>query len=160
MKNFPTRVNLDEKTRAHLGQVLDVTLGTTLDLASQVKQAHCTIRGPVFVARHELFDDLADHLRGWSDDIAERAATLGMYPNGTVRMASKSSQLTDWDTDLVNGDAVVKALADRYGRYCSMMREMVGEADKSKDPATEDLFTEILRAAEMDLWFLESQLER
>jgi len=158
MTTFPTRVSLAPEIRTHLGQVLDVTLGTTLDLASQVKQAHWTIRGPHFIARHELFDDLAAHLRAWSDDLAERAATLGMSPHGTVRLASKTSRLPDYDLDAVDGRAHVEALANRYGRYCSMMREMIGEAEKAKDPATEDLMTEILRGAEQDLWFLESQI--
>lgn len=156
MTTFQTRIDLSPEVRTHLCKVLDVCLGTTLDLASQVKQAHWTIRGPQFISRHELFDDLADHLRDWSDDLAERAAALGERPHGTVRQTASTSQIPDYDMDAIEGRDHVKALSKRYGKYCAMMREMVGESQKAKDPATEDILTEVLRGAEQDLWFLEA----
>lgn len=159
MTKFSTRVDLDESKRNALVEGLNITLGTTLDLFSQVKHAHWNIKGAQFVARHELFDQLADHLRGWADDVAERATTLGGYAEGTIRQAAKCTHLPEYDMNATGGRAHVLALAERYGKYCSLVREMVGTAQKHGDPATEDLFTEVLRAAEMDLWFLEAHLQ-
>ena len=56
---FSNHVSLPEKTKTQLIQTLNIALATTLDLHSQVKQAHWNIKGPQFFARHELFDNLA-----------------------------------------------------------------------------------------------------
>lgn len=159
MTRFKTRIDLDKTTRGKLVDRLNLALCTTLDLSSQVKQAHWNIKGPTFLSRHALFDDLSDHLRGWSDNIAERATALGGYADGTVRDSAKNSALPAYDKDAIQGRAHVHTLAERYGKYTGMLREMVIDAENMKDVVTEDLLTEVLRGAEMDLWFLEAQLE-
>jgi len=156
---FNTRVNLDSAARERLIQILNVSLGTVMDLRTQVKQAHWNIKGAQFVARHELFDDLADHAAGWADDIAERAVTLGGYATGTVRLAAEVSRLPEYDLKAVDGTSHVRALADRYGRFAALMREGIGDVQKIADPSTEDLMTEVLREAEKDMWFLEAHLQ-
>ena len=153
---FPTRIDLNETTRADLARGLNVSLASTFDLFTQVKQAHWNLKGAQFVARHELFDDLAKHLRKWGDKLAERVTTLGGYAQGTARLASELSVLPEYDLDAVDGGQHLDALIDRYGLYCAAMRKMVSGANGLGDPATEDLFTEILRDAETDLWFLEA----
>lgn len=156
-KKFSTRIDVEEGRRAKLIDDLNITLATTLDLATQVKQAHWNIKGAQFVARHELFDQLALHLRDWSDTIAERATTLGGYATGTARQAAKLSKIPEYDLEAVGGRSHITALADRYGSYCKLIRNKLGES--GDDPVTEDIYTEILRGAEMDLWFLEAHLQ-
>jgi starvation-inducible DNA-binding protein len=156
---FPTRVRLADDTRAMLVKGLNVSLASTFDLHSQVKQAHWNLKGAQFVARHELFDDLADHLRGWTDDLAERATTLGGYAEGTTRRSAERSVIPEYDLRAVDGRQHLQALAERYGAYCGHIRELVDATQQLGDPATEDLYTEILRDAEMDLWFLEAHLQ-
>ncbi len=156
---FNTRVNLDPTTRQSLVQLLNTALGTSVDLRTQIKQAHWNIKGAQFVARHELFDDLADHAATWTDDIAERAVTLGGYAHGTSRLSAERSRLPEYNLRAVDGATHVKALADQFGRYAAFMREGVHETQRLQDPGTEDLLTEILRDAEKDMWFLEAHLQ-
>lgn len=153
---FSTAVDLSAPTRVELVRGLNAALASTIDLQSQVKQAHWNIKGAQFVARHELFDELARHLREWADDLAERATTLGGYAEGTVRLASKQSVLREYELDAVEGGAHVASLIQRYGTYVSHLRKCVSGAVALGDPATEDLFIEVLRGAEKDLWFLEA----
>jgi DNA-binding ferritin-like protein len=47
-----------------------------LEGRTQVKQAHGNLRGPTFIAIHELFDKVTDVVEGYSDKIAERARSL------------------------------------------------------------------------------------
>lgn len=155
---FSNHVSLPEVTKAQLNQTLNVALATTLDLHSQVKQAHWNIKGPQFFARHELFDNLATKLREYADAIAERAATMGGYANGTVRLGAEASKLPEYDLRAVDGKQHVKTLVDRYGTYTAFIRDAVREASDKEDPATEDLYTEVLRGTELDMWFLESHL--
>ena len=51
-----TRNNLDEKTRQASVELLNARLADGIDLALAVKQAHWNLRGPQFIAIHELLD--------------------------------------------------------------------------------------------------------
>jgi starvation-inducible DNA-binding protein len=159
IRTFNTRINLDENTRSALIEKGNALLASTLDLQSQVKQAHWNIKGPQFFARHELFDDLAKHLREWSDDLAERVSTLGGQARGTVRLAGESSRLREYDVEAVDGRRHLQVLAERYGDYTRIIREMLESKSVRDDVVTEDLLTEIARGSELDMWFLESHLQ-
>src|ERR1700730_9847449 len=70
-----TANTLSKNIRAKSVAVLNRHLAATIDLHAQVKQAHWNVRGPTFIAIHELFDKVADAVEGHSDTIAERAGT-------------------------------------------------------------------------------------
>lgn len=158
MTRFSTHVSIPDDKREMLITTLNEALATNLDLMLQVKQAHWNIKGPWFVSRHELFDTLAERLREQGDDLAERVATLGGYARGTVRLAAEGSTLPEYDLDAVRGEKHVATLVERYGAYAKLLRRGIGRTQEAKDPASEDLLTEALRASETDLWFLESHL--
>lgn len=152
--SYKTRVALPESTRSELITQLNIAVATAFDLASQVKQAHWNVKGPQFFSHHQLFDKLAKGLRKSVDKFAERATTLGGYALGTVRLATERSQLPEYDLGAVSTNQHITALVERYALYCRLLRE---SAEKSgSDLATQDLFVETLREAELDLWFLES----
>lgn len=155
---FPSHVDVPEEDRTKLINGLNKSLATSLDLYSQVKQAHWNIKGPQFFARHELFDKLATRVLEWADEFAERAATLGGYAKGTLRLGTASSEIEEYDLSAIDGTQHVRALVDRYATFAERLRVRVKEAHDADDAATEDLFVEVLRAAELDMWFLESHL--
>lgn len=152
---FMTHVAIGPEARVAMVDLLNITMATTIDLYTQVKQAHWNIKGPQFVSRHLLFDDLAEHLRHWADTLAERIAALGGYARGTARCASQATTLTEYNLNAVDGKAHIQALTIAYGAYGTMLR---GQLERIDDPVTEDMMIEILRGAEKDLWFLESHL--
>lgn len=155
---FSSSVAMSDEARSHLIQRSNRVLASLLDLASQVKQAHWNIKGPQFFARHQLFDDLAAHLKEWSDDVAERASTLGGYAKGTIRLAAEMSVLDEYDLEATEGRRHLMALRDRYGKLGGLLRETIGESARLEDPVSEDLYTEVLRGVELDMWFVESHL--
>ena len=155
---FTNHVSLPEEAKTQLIDTLNAVLATTSDLRSQVKQAHWNIKGPQFVARHQLFDSLATRLHDYGDVIAERAATLGGYAMGTVRQSAEHSKLPEYDLRAVDGKHHIRALVDRYSEYNRLIRKAIRDARQHDDPATEDLYTEILRGTELDMWFLESHV--
>src|SRR3546814_4335710 len=75
---------LSANIRAQSIELLNRHLAAAIDLRGQVKQAHWNVRGPSFIAVHELFD---------SDTLAERAAALGGTAQGTVHIAAEHSFL-------------------------------------------------------------------
>ncbi len=157
-RDFGSHVDLPADARTALVETLNVALATTIDLQLQVKQAHWNIKGPQFFARHELFDKIAARLRAASDEFAERASTLGGYAAGTIRVSAERTQLPEYELDVVDGKQHIRVLVERFGKYSSLLRDSIRVSQKLEDPVTEDLFTGILRNAELDLWFLDSHL--
>ncbi len=155
-----TRVALSDPKRLAAAELCDNALANTIDLYHQVKQAHWTVKGPHFYARHELFDKLADRLRLYADDLAERCVMLGAVPHGTVRDAANRSTLKPYTAGMVDGMQHIRALCGAYETHSKRLRDSVDLLAKEQiDPATEDLFTEQLRGDEFDTWFLDSHLQ-
>lgn len=157
---FHTHVTIGEPARQEIISGLNAILAATLDLGSQVKQAHWNVRGEQFFARHTMFDSLYSHLVASADTVAERIGQLGGYAEGTVRQAAATSSLPEHDLAAVQGREHVLSLTARYGELGALLRAHLQTADGLKEPVTVDLYTEVLRGLEMDLWFLESHLER
>ena len=139
--------------------LLNQELADTSDLYSQTKQAHWNVKGIHFYQLHLLFDQLAEKRQGEADELAERATELGGYAMGTVRMAAASSRLPEIPTDINAGVDYVRALVERYGIHANNMRAAIDEADEAGDKDTADLFTEISRELDKDLWFLQAHLQ-
>jgi starvation-inducible DNA-binding protein len=159
-KMHPTRIDIPAEQRKKLVALLNRQLADTLDLYSQTKFAHWNVKGSDFIQLHLLYDQLAGHLVGTVDLIAERATTLGGTALGTARMASKASTLDEFPADALNGMDSVKALADRFAAYAESTRNSIEEAEKLEDAATSDLFTEVSRQVDTDLWFLEAHVQK
>lgn len=156
---FPIRINLPEKDRQPLIELLNGRLADTVDLYSQIKQAHWNVKGPNFFQLHLLFDRLAGELLPFIDLIAERATALGGVALGTARMAAASSTLPEYPVEATEGPRHLKALFDRYAIYTGRIRKAIDTANELHDLSTADLFTEISRAVHKQLWFLEVHIQ-
>ena len=153
-----TRTDLKGKLRDSMTALLNRQLIDTLDLYTQVKQAHWNIKGPHFIALHELFDKLAEDLEGPVDDIAERVTALGGIARGTARMVARESRLPELPGDSFDGITLVAALADRYAILCASTRAAIETSGTAGDADTSDLFTGVSRGLDKALWFLEAHL--
>src|SRR6516164_9789131 len=80
---FNTKNDLSEAVRAKAIALLNARLADAIDLQTQIKQAHWNVKGPHFIALHELFDKINEDVEDYVDDIAERSS-LSEYPANTV----------------------------------------------------------------------------
>jgi starvation-inducible DNA-binding protein len=151
-----TKNDLPAKARTEMIDLLNARLSDAIDLELQTKQAHWNVKGPNFIALHELFDKLAEEVEEHIDEIAERAVQLGGTAYGTVQAVQSSTQLQPYPTDIVDSDAHVAALSDAYAAFAKSVRAAIETADKVEDKGTSDLFTQISRNADKALWFIES----
>lgn len=158
-KLFPTRIDLPEDARQELVALLNQQLADNADLYSQVKQAHWNVKGLHFRPLHELFDDLADGIQGFTDELAERATALGGYATGTVRMAAEASTLPEYPVDAVDGNAHLEAVRERWAAYAASTRAAIERSEQLGDMGSSDLFTEIIRVVDKNLYFLEAHLQ-
>ncbi len=155
-----TRHDLPAEQREALVALLNGQLADTFDLYSQTKFAHWNVKGSDFIQLHLLFDQFAEHLIGFVDLIAERATTLGGTALGTARMAAADSTLVEYPAGALNGMDAVTALADRFAAYGESSRSAIDASEKLGDTDTSDLFTEVSRQVDTDLWFLEAHLQK
>jgi len=156
----PTQIDLPLTERERLVTLLNQTLAASFDLMSQTKQAHWNVKGPHFLQLHELFDTLAEELEAETDMIAERITTLGGTAMGTVRMAASNSILPEYSAEITQGDAHLQALIERTAQYGRTVREAIQQTADWGDLGTSDMYTELSRAVDKRLWFLESHVQR
>lgn len=154
---YPSRIDLPLNVRQQVVDTLNLTLATSVDLKTQIKQAHWNVKGMDFYQLHTLFDELAGEVEGYVDMVAERITALGSVANGTARVAVAESLLSEYPLDAVEGAEHVQALAERYAIYAKHVREAISSTEEG-DADTADLYTEISRTVDTRLWFLEAHL--
>ena len=155
----PTRIDLSAKTRGRVIDVLNARLADAIDLQLQVKQAHWNVKGPNFIALHELFDRIAGELGGHVDEMAERITTLGGVAEGTLQAVAGRSRLAPYPLALADGRAHLEALATALARFGKSVRKAIDDAGKAGDADTSDLFTGVSRAVDKNLWLVEAHLQ-
>jgi starvation-inducible DNA-binding protein len=157
-REFQTRINLPQENREQLTELLNARLADSLDLYTQTKFAHWNVKGKDFYQVHLLFDAIAEHVEDGVDLIAERITALGGIAQGTLRQAAGMSSLPEFDVQGNDSMDYVRALADRVGAVANSVREAIDQSDELEDTGTADLFTEIVRTLDKDLYFLEAHL--
>ena len=158
-RQFRTQINIPAERRTGLIELLNQSLASIFDLFSQTKQAHWNVKGEEFYQLHELFDEIAEELEEFTDEIAERAVTLGGTALGTARMSAQGSILPEYPLDAVDGKRHVTALVERFGAFAKHVRESIDRADELGDKCTADIYTEVGRAVDKRLWFLEAHIQ-
>jgi starvation-inducible DNA-binding protein len=155
---FDTRNDLSPGIRTKAVKLLNARLADAIDLGTQVKYAHWNVKGPNFIALHELFDKLAGAIADQVDTLAERATALGGTAHGTLAQVARASSLKPYPEGTEDGAAHVKALAAVLAQYGAQVRAGIDAAATLGDADTADLFTGISREADKYLWFLEAHL--
>jgi len=153
-----THNTLSENSRAQSVELLNKHLAAAIDLHAQVKQAHWNVRGPGFIAIHELFDKVSAEVEKYSDLIAERAGGLGGTAAGTIQVAAERSFLVPYPLGIADEQRHVFVVSGTLAEFGQSVRKAVGQATTVGDPTTADLFTEISRGIDQQLWFVESHI--
>ncbi len=158
---MPTQSLLDLKApaREHSLKALAPILAGAVDLMLSTKEAHWNVKGPRFIALHELFDKFHEESEGWVDDLAERIVQLGGHAHGTLKEAAQASPLPAYPKGLRGEDDHLKALTAQTAALGALMRSAIDAAAHAGDADTADVFTEISRALDKQLWFLEAHLQ-
>ena len=158
-KRLETHNDLAAETREEMITLLNQELADMSDLYSQTKQAHWNVKGDQFIALHKLFDEFAEALEGYVDDIAERAVQLGGTAMGTNRMSAANSRLEEYPTETMDSIGHVEALIERYAMVAANTRAAIDTAEEHEDMGTVDLFSEISLGMDKWLWFLEAHVQ-
>jgi starvation-inducible DNA-binding protein len=156
---YETRNDLPQAARVKLVDLLNARLADAIDLQTQMKQAHWNVKGPNFIALHELFDKISDEVRDYVDEIAERVVQLGGIALGTTRAAAQGSQLNEYPHTISSGREHVEAVVRALSAFGTTIRANIDAAEELRDKDTADLITEISRGVDKWLWFVEAHLQ-
>lgn len=151
-----TKNSLAEKVRIQMASLLQERLSEAVDLVTHAKQAHWNVKGPSFIALNELFDKVFEHAVEHADLIAERIMQLGGTAEATARAVVKQSQIPEYPLTISSGREHVEALSRSLAYFGETIRRGIEQADEIGDKDTADIFTEISRSLDKDLWFVEA----
>ena len=155
---FRTKNSLPQSIRTQSVELLNRNLALAIDLERQAKQAHWNVKGPNFIALHELFDKVAESAGEFTDLLAERATALGGTAEGRLHAVVESSSLPRYPSDIVSEREHVDALSTALAAFGKSAREAIEEAERFEDADTADVFTEISRETDKQLWLVEAHL--
>jgi len=157
---FATKNSLPPETREFVVVLLNQMLASALDLYIRVKNAHWNVKGPNFIALHQLFDGIADYAAESADDLAERAAALGGVVDGTSEAAHLHTGLPPLVVPQpVAGLEFARSLSTNLATFVNANRRAIEDAIEFKDQATADLLIKITRDGDRQLWFLEAHTQ-
>jgi starvation-inducible DNA-binding protein len=138
---FETKNDLPLGTRTKVVKPLNERLADAIDLGTQTKHAHWNVKGPNFIAPHELLDQVAESLEDHIGTLAAVATSLKPYPE-----------------NINEGAAHLKALSAALAAFGAKVRTAIEESGRLGDADTADLFTGISRDLDQQPCFLEAHL--
>lgn len=153
-KNTLRSVTMTTTTTATLTKLLNQALANALNLKLQAKQAHWNIKGPNFIALHELFDRVATEVDGHADTLAERIVQLGGIAEGTLQNVNTSSNLDTYPADSQDEQTHIKALGEGIAKFAEGTGQAITQAADAGDDVTADICTEVTRGMDMLHWFV------
>ena len=159
MKHYATANDLKSNAKKVAIELLNARLADGIDLALLTKQAHWNLKGPQFIAVHEMIDGFRTEIDTHVDTMAERVVQLGGTALGTTQTVAEASTLSAYPTDIYKIEDHLHALIERYGKAANSVRAAIDESSEAGDADTADIFTAYSRALDKALWFLEAHVQ-
>ena len=159
MHTHSTRNDVPTNAKSVAIDLLNARVADSIDLALLTKQAHWNLKGPQFIAVHEMIDGFRTQIDGHVDTIAERVVQLGGTALGTTQVVAQATSLPPYPTNIYAITDHLAALIERYGHYANALRQSIDAAAEAGDANTADIFTAASRDLDKALWFLEAHEE-
>ncbi|WP_047893517.1 Dps family protein [Micromonospora sp. RV43] len=150
---------LDPDAQQVAGQALQHTLVDLIDLSLVTKQAHWTVTGPRFRTLHQQLDEVVDTTRRHADTVAERAATIGVAPDGRAAAVAARSTIPQWAPGWERDELVLEHFIDAYTKLIAGLRERI-TAVANADPVTQDLLIAVTADLEKQLWEFQAEQQQ
>jgi starvation-inducible DNA-binding protein len=152
----PIPSTLGDAQRDTTAAALQASLVDLVDLSLVGKQAHWNLVGRQFHDVHLHLDELVKKARKYSDVVAERAAAIGVSPDGRAATVASDSQVPDIDSGWLEDRDVIRTAYEALDATVNGLRPRIEEVEKA-DLVTQDLFIEITATLEEQRWMWQAQ---
>src|SRR4051794_14000677 len=96
---YQSHIDIPAHVRRGVIGLLQARLSESIDLETQMKQAHWNVKGRTFYQLHLLFDKVHGEVEEFVDLIAERITALGGVADGRIQTAAKTSALYEYSLE-------------------------------------------------------------
>lgn len=156
---YATGIDLSETKRMQLIHLCNACLAEAVDLQLHCKHAHWNVKGPNFIALHQLFDQVNESVEDYIDLIAERAVQLGGIANSTAHVVTTWAHMPENDAQSASGRDYVQSLSGALASFGKIASQAIHEGNELYDAVSADIFTEISRGVDKWLWMVEAHLQ-
>lgn len=160
IKMHATRISLPEKDRTEIVVLLNKTLASVLDLYAQLKHAHWNVKGADFMPFHLLFDKLAEEIEEQADIVAERIMALGGTAMGTIQEIEANTQLRTYPTNIFSSKDHLEHLTHNFAILGELSTENIDQTAELDDMVTNEIYVDLARMLDKNLWFLEAHVQK
>lgn len=147
---------LSESDLKLVGDVLQGALVDLVDLSLVAKQVHWNVVGPRFRSVHLQLDEVVSTARKHSDTVAERAAAVGVNPDGRSVTVARTTAIDTVREGWIKDVDAVQALVDALGVVIDRMRSRI-EATAEPDPVTQDILITLTGDLEKHAWMFQAE---
>lgn len=152
--NFHIRLAAEQQAAA---VELQGTLIDLLDLTLIGKHLHWNVGGRHFRTLHHELDEHVAAWRELSDDVAERAVTIGASPDGRAEVIARATQLEPLPSGHLSDQQVLKAIGDRVAAAAMRARDRIDRV-AVVDPVSCDLLVQVTAMLEKQQWMIRAQI--
>ena len=132
---------LEDNARKTAISELQACMSDGLSLSMSLKQAHWNLKGPNFIAIHELLDGVKTRLDPNIDDMAERIQQLDGTAVGTVEEVARATRLEPYPINLTSAEDHLREVANRLRAYGKRVRTAIDTVDEAGDADSADILT-------------------
>ena len=152
-------LELEEPVRLEMTERLNQLLADTITIRDLYKKSHWQVAGPTFYQLHLLFDKHYDEQVELVDSIAERIQLLGGVSLAMAADVAEETQIERPPRGREEVPVQLSRLVDAHQVIIRNARTLARRSTQLGDDGTNDLaVSEILRANELQTWFLSEHL--
>ncbi|WP_441246756.1 Dps family protein [Kitasatospora sp. McL0602] len=147
---------LPDAERKIVGEALQGALVDLVDLSLVAKQLHWNVVGPRFRSVHLQLDEVVALARLHADTVAERAAAIGVSPDGRAKTVADTSGISTAPEGPCPDTETVGALVDALGAVITRMRGRI-DATAEADPVSQDILIGLTADLEKYSWMAQAE---
>ncbi|RKN09284.1 Dps family protein [Streptomyces radicis] len=153
---YAIKSTLPDATLKIVGEALQGALVDLIDLSLVAKQTHWNIVGARFRSVHLQLDEVVETARSHSDTVAERAAALGLSPDGRATTVAARTGIPAIAEGWQKDDEAIRTMVDALGAVILRTRERLDEVGPV-DTVTEDVLIQLTKELEKHHWMFQAE---
>jgi starvation-inducible DNA-binding protein len=147
---------MSPEDRKITGEALQSALVELIGLGLQSKQAHWNVFGPNFRSVHLHLDEVVAAARKHADKVAERAAAIGMSPDGRAETIMRDAKSAPFGSGPVADTEVVSRMVQLLSEVVARLREGIKETEEA-DPVSQELLISAAHVVDKHHWMFQAQ---